>query len=63
VSQFDKEKYRLLRKENKRGQGLDKPWNKVYKASKVEIHFTEKGEMVAMPRYLRRKNKKAKKDV
>jgi len=60
---FSKEEYWKLRNEKKRGQGLDKPWNKIHKASKVEIHFTEKGEMVAMPRYLRRRNKKGKKDV
>lgn len=56
---FDKENYWKLRNEKKRGQGIEKPWNKVHKASKVEIQFTEKGEMVAMPRYIRRNKKKA----
>lgn len=54
---FDKELYWKLRNQKKRGQGIEKPWNKIYKASRVEIHFTEKGEMVAMPRYIRRKKK------
>ncbi len=54
---FDKNEYWKNRKQNKRGQGIEKPWNKVYKASEVQIQFDDKGNMISMPRYIRRNKK------